>query len=288
MAKKISINILPQLKNWFIEKTSIVTEWNTTSSDDKVASEKLVKTEIDKKIDKTEVTTELAKKLDKTEAETELAKKIDKTSIKTSVTNALTNDDVVGGKAVYDEIKRVEESIPDGITHNDVTDWESATSDFQLISNLETSITNSDTKYPSSKAVQTGLDTKLNTSQKVTSVDNNSTDENVPSAKAVYDLYATIPKWQVSVVASVSELPATGVVGTIYLVKGDGKDKNNYDEYFWNDKAETPGYEKFGGVDLDISSFVTMTDVVDYLGDNGSLTLSDDGELSFNITEPTA
>ena len=275
MAKKLTINIIPQLKNFFIEKTSIITEWGTTSSDTNIASEKLVKTELD-----TKATT--------TELETGLDTKIDKTSIKTSVVESLTNDDVVGGKAVYDEIKRVENEIPDGITHSDVTDWDSATSDFQLKSNLETSISTSDEKYPSSKAVQTGLDEKLNTSQKVTTLDNNSTDNNVPSAKAVYDLYSTIPKWQVSVVASVSDLPSTGVIGTIYLVKGEGKDKNNYDEYFWNDKAETPGYEKFGGIDIDVSSFVTMTDVVNYFGDNGSLTLSDEGELSFNLEEPAS
>ena len=173
-------------------------------------------------------------------------------------------------------------------THSDVSDWDSATSDFQLKSNLETSISTSDEKYPSSKAVQTGLDSKLNTSQKVTTVDNNSSDENVPSAKAVYDLYSTIPKWQVSVVASVSDLPATGVIGTIYLVKGDGKGSNTYDEYFWNDKAETPGYEKFGGIDMDLSSFVTMSDVVSYISDNGSLALSDDGELSLSIVDPVS
>lgn len=30
-----------------------------------------------------------------------------------------------------------------------------------------------------------------------------------------------------------------------------------------------------------------MSQVVEYLGNNGSLTLSDDGELSLNINEPT-
>ena len=343
---KLTLNILPTLKGWFFEKANIVTGWNETVSDEKVPSEKLVKTEIDNA--NTKHTTELADV--KSELETEIATKVPKSAIKSTIAESLTDEELIGGQTLYAELKRLEEDIPDNIkhtditdwdtatagfeessnkvtvigdsasdssypsekavktalgdaktqadkdyaakvhthTHSDVSDWDSATSDFQLKSNLETSISTSDEKYPSSKAVQTGLDSKLNTSQKVTTVDNNSSDENVPSAKAVYDLYSTIPKWQVSVVASVSDLPATGVIGTIYLVKGDGKGSNTYDEYFWNDKAETPGYEKFGGIDMDLSSFVTMSDVVSYISDNGSLALSDDGELSLSIVDPVS
>ena len=93
--------------------------------------------------------------------------------------------------------------------------------------------------------------------------------------------------WEENSESSVTDLPATGALGTIYLVKGTGTDKNTYDEYFWNTASEVPGYEKFGGIDIDVSSFVTMSQVVEYLGNNGSLTLSDDGELSLNINEPT-
>ena len=42
---KISLNILPGLRKWFVEKTSILTAWNTTASDYQIPSEKLVKTE---------------------------------------------------------------------------------------------------------------------------------------------------------------------------------------------------------------------------------------------------
>lgn len=45
---KISLNILPGLRKWFVEKTSILTAWNTTASDSQIPSEKLVKTELDK------------------------------------------------------------------------------------------------------------------------------------------------------------------------------------------------------------------------------------------------
>lgn len=330
---QLKINILPQLKQWFIEKSNLITSWSSTASDDKVASEKLVKTELDKKAVKTDV-------------DTALATKIDKTSIKSSVTNSLTNDDVVGGKALYDKISAVEAGIPEGMEHTDITDWDTATSgfeksankvttindadptdtayptekavksaldaakiiadsdyavklhnhttsdiynwsdatsEFQTIKNLETSISTSSSKYPSSSAVNTALNNKLNTSQKVTSLDENSTDNNVPSAKAVYDLYAGIPKWDVQRIDSVDALPTTGVYGTIYLVSNGGSGKNQYDEYFWNDKGDTPGYEKFDGLEIDISNLVTMDEVIEYIGNNGSLSLDTEGNLSLII-----
>ena len=293
---KISLNILPGLRKWFVEKTSILTAWNTTTSDSKIPSEKLVKTELDKKAVKTDM-------------DTALSGKIDKTSIKTVVNDTLTNDDVVGGKAVYDEIKKVEAGIPSGMKHTDITDWGTATAGFEKSANKATSLASPDnTKYPTTKAVSDGLATaktnadstyatkteltnglnaKIDSSVKTTELSNTSSDTQIPSAKAVYDLYSTIPKWNVQIASSVADLPATGALGTIYLVKGTGKDKNTYDEYFWNTASEIPGYEKFGGIDIDVSSFVTMSQVVEYLGNNGSLTLSDDGELSLNINEPT-
>lgn len=293
---KISLNILPSLRKWFVEKTSILTAWNTNTSDSKIPSEKLVKTELDKKAVKTDM-------------DTALSGKIDKTSIKTVVNDTLTNEDVVGGKAVYDEIKKVEAGIPSGMKHTDITDWDTATAGFEKSANKATSLASpDDTKYPTTKAVSDGLataktnadstyatktelndglDAKIDNSVKTTELSNTSSDTQIPSAKAVYDLYSTIPKWNVQIASSVADLPATGALGTIYLVKGTGKDKNTYDEYFWNTASEIPAYEKFGGIDIDVSSFVTMSQVVEYLGNNGSLTLSDDGELSLNINEPT-
>lgn len=275
----ISVNILPKLKEWFIEKGNLITTWSSTASDTKVASEKLVKNSLDGKIDKTR--------------------------IKTAVNSNLTNDDVVGGKAVYDEIKRVEAGIPTGMKHSDITDWDTATGGFEKRANKATSLASPDnTKYPTTKAVSdglatakttadstyatktelnNGLNTKLNASVKTTELSNTSSDTQIPSAKAVYDLYSTIPKWNVQVVASVAELPTTGTIGTIYLIKGDGKNKNNYDEYFWNDASDAPGYEKFGGIDIDVTGFVKMPEIVEYLENNGSLDLANDGTLSLTI-----
>lgn len=147
--------------------------------------------------------------------------------------------------------------------------------------------TTSDEKVPSEKLVKDGLDAKINVSDRVTSVESTSTDVQVPSAKAVYDLYESIPKWTIQPVESEEKLPATGVVGTIYIVPEEsGSGKNVYKEFFWNDK--TSKYEQFGGVELDISDLVTMKQVVDYIGENGSLALSDAGELSLSIVDPVS
>lgn len=122
----ISVNILPKLKEWFIEKGNLITTWSSNASDTKVASEKLVKNSLDGKIDKT--------------------------SIKTAVNSDLTNDDIIGGKAVYDEIKKVEAGIPTGMKHSDITDWDTATSGFEKSANKATSLSSpSDNKYPTTK-----------------------------------------------------------------------------------------------------------------------------------------
>lgn len=136
-------------------------------------------------------------------------------------------------------------------------------------------------------ALTDGLNTKLNTSAKTTELSNTSSDTQIPSAKAVYDLYSTIPKWHVEMVASIEDLPVTGVIGTIYLVSDSGSGKNQYKEFFWNDSASEPGYEQFGGVEIDVSKFITKKQMTDYLANNSTLTLSADGELALNIVDAT-
>lgn len=259
---KIKTNILPQLKAWFIENSKLITAWTQTPADTNVPSEKLVKDNLDKKIDKT--------------------------AIKTTVNDTLTNNDVVGGKAIYDEIKKVEAGIPSGLKHTDITDWDTATSGFEKGANKATTLSSpNDTKYPTTKAVSDGLSTKIDNSSKTTELSNTSSDAQIPSAKAVYDLYSTIPKWNVEMVAGIEDLPNTGVLGTIYLVSDSGSGKNQYKEFFWNDSASEPGYEQFGGVEIDVSKFITKKQMTDYLANNSTLTLSADGELALNIIDAT-
>ena len=63
---------------------------------------------------------------------------------------------------------------------------------------------------------------------------------------------------------------------------------NEYDEYFWNDSASTPAYEHFGAFTIDISNLVTMDEVLEYINQNGSLSLptsgNDAGYLVFKVT----
>lgn len=272
---KISLNILPALKKWFVEKANVLTVWNTTASDSQIPSEKLVKTELDAKAVKSDV-------------DTALNSKFNKSDIKTVINNTLTDNDIVSGKAVFDEIKKVESGIPSGMTHSDITDWDTATSGFEKGANKATSLASPDNiKYPTTKAVSDGLNTKIDNSSKTTSLTNTSSDTQIPSAKAVYDLYSTIPKWHVEMVASIDELPTTGVIGTIYLVSDSGSGKNQYKEFFWNDSADEPGYEQFGGVEIDVSKFITKKQMTDYLANNNTITLSEDGELALNIVDAT-
>lgn len=272
---KISLNILPALKKWFVEKANVLTVWNTTASDSQIPSEKLVKTELDAKAVKSDV-------------DTALNSKFNKSDIKTVINNTLTDNDIVSGKAVFDEIKKVESGIPSGMTHSDITDWDTATSGFEKGANKATSLASPDNiKYPTTKAVSDGLNTKIDNSSKTTSLTNTSSDTQIPSAKAVYDLYSTIPKWHVEMVASIDELPTTGVIGTIYLVSDSGSGKNQYKEFFWNDSADEPGYEQFGGVEIDVSKFITKKQMTDYLANNSTITLSEDGELALNIVDAT-
>ena len=389
---KIKTNILPQLKAWFIENSKLITAWAQTPADTNIPSEKLVKDNLDKKIDKTSIKTvvndtltnddviggkavydeikkveagipsgmkhtditdwntatagfekstnktttistnnasdvkyptEKAVKLaigdlqthveenypSKTSVNADLNTKIDKTSIKTIITDALTNEDVIGAKANYDEIQTVKADIPTSMTHTQISDWATAKNGFEKGANKATSLASpANTKYPTTKAVSDGLataktnadntyatktelteglNTKLNTSAKTTELSNTSSDTQIPSAKAVYDLYSTIPKWHVEMVASIEDLPNTGVLGTIYLVSDSGSGKNQYKEFFWNDSASEPGYEQFGGVEIDVSKFITKKQMTDYLANNSTLTLSADGELALNIVDAT-
>lgn len=56
----------------------------------------------------------------------------------------------------------------------------------------------------------------------------------------------------------VSELPATGAAGTIYLVSNGGSGTNVYDEYIYVSNA----WEKIGSTAVDLSGYWAKTDLV--------------------------
>lgn len=55
----------------------------------------------------------------------------------------------------------------------------------------------------------------------------------------------------------------TGSAGTIYLVQHTASTGNGFDEYFWNSAGSTPGYEKFGSTDIDLTNYLLKTDVAE-------------------------
>ena len=55
----------------------------------------------------------------------------------------------------------------------------------------------------------------------------------------------------------------TGAAGTIYLVQNTGSGTNSKDEYFWNSAGSTPGYERFGSTDVDLSGYVQSSDLAE-------------------------
>lgn len=216
-----------------------------------------------------------------TNIDTALSNKADSSSLSnyiltskilSDISTATDNTQLVGAKELKDEIDALRGEVPTGVelTANKKSSWSSTTTN---------------TNYPSEKLVKDSLDAKMDDTQLVTSISNTSDDSHVPSAKAVYDYVASVPKWTTQVANTVSNLPQTGSVGVFYLVPNNSsQDKNSYDEYFWNGSA----YEKFGTRDIDISNLVTLDDVLTYINNNGSLSLptsgTDAGYLVFKVT----
>ena len=56
----------------------------------------------------------------------------------------------------------------------------------------------------------------------------------------------------------VSELPATGVKGTIYLLSNNGSKPNIYDEYIYANN----NWEKIGTTDVDLSGYLKDSDAI--------------------------
>ena len=83
----------------------------------------------------------------------------------------------------------------------------------------------------------------------------------------------------------VQALPVTGEKGVIYLVSNSGTTPNIYDEYIWVNNA----FEKIGTTDIDLSDYVTNSDLHDYTAsvaftsENGIEITDDDNSIGFAI-----
>ena len=294
-----------------------VTSWSNTTTDAHYPSEKLTKDSLDNKVDKVNgkgLSTEDYTTAEKTKLsgiETGANKTTVDSSLSSSSTNPVQNKVIKGaldGKADASDLNSYI------LTSKILTDIDTAVDNTQVIGAYEMqqvveelkgqvptgvelqankksswSGTPNNTNYPTEKLVKDSLDDKLDDNQLVTSITNLSDNTHIPSAKAVYDYVASVPKWTTAIYPTFNDLPSVGAVGTFYLVpKTDDDNNNEYDEYFWNDSAQTPGYEHFGAFTIDISNLVTMDEVLEYINQNGSLTLAtsgtDSGYLIFKVT----
>lgn len=294
-----------------------VTSWSNTTTDGHYPSEKLVKDSLDNKVDKVNgkgLSTE-----DYTSAEKTKLSGIETGATKTVIDSALsgTSENPVQNKVIKSALDgKADDSDLNNyiLTSKILTDIDTAVDNTQVIGAYEMqqvvedlkgqvptgvelqanrvsswSGTTTNTHYPTEKLVKDSLDDKLDDNQLVTSISNLSDNTHIPSAKAVYDYVSSVPKWTTAIYPTFNDLPAVGTVGTFYLVpKTDDDNNNEYDEYFWNDSASTPAYEHFGAFTIDISNLVTMDEVLEYINQNGSLSLptsgNDAGYLVFKVT----
>lgn len=79
---------------------------------------------------------------------------------------------------------------------------------------------------------------------------------------AINSALAGITGIDFQVVASYSDLPATGTKGVIYLVPNSGSAPNVYDEYIWVTNGSTSSYEKIGTTAVDLSGYWAKADLV--------------------------
>lgn len=314
---EIKADIVTPLKNTFEEKSKKKSSFGQTPSDDNYPSEKLVKDSLDGKVDKVngkglsteDYTTGEKTKLSGIESEanktvvdsslssssenpvqnkiikgaldnkadsSDLNNYILTSKILTDIDTAVDNTQVIGAYEMQQVVEELKGQVPTGVElqANRVSSWSGTTTN---------------THYPTEKLVKDSLDDKLDDNQLVTSITNLSDNTHIPSAKAVYDYVASVPKWTTAIYPTFNDLPSVGAVGTFYLVPKIGSEqKNEYDEYFWNDSASTPAYEHFGAFTIDISNLVTMEQVLTYINTNGSLSLettgADAGYLVFTIS----
>lgn len=109
------------------------------------------------------------------------------------------------------------------------------------------------------KATSDALDTKASVSANVSTFTNDAgyqTSSQVSSAIAAAIGDITELEYQV-----VQELPVTGEKGTIYLISNSGTTPNVYDEYIWVSSGSSGSYEKIGTTEVDLSNYVTSSDL---------------------------
>lgn len=110
-------------------------------------------------------------------------------------------------------------------------------------SNFNISVNGTNVAIGHGTAAEKGVVTTLDTSA------------NLPTSAAVKTYVDNQAHIKLEKYDSFSDLPKTGVVGTIYLVPDAHSDSNDaYDEYIWNTTLTTPTYEKIGNTDVELTN----------------------------------
>ena len=117
------------------------------------------------------------------------------------------------------------------------------------------------------------------------------TSANLPTSAAVKTYVDNQAHIKLEKYDSFSDLPKTGVVGTIYLVPDAHSDSNDaYDEYIWNTTLTTPTYEKIGNTDVELTNLPYVNAFIsDFNSDSITVfgTKGDGTKVSFNIPAAT-
>lgn len=146
-------------------------------------------------------------------------------------------------------------------------------------SNFNISVNGTNVAIGHGAAAEKGVVTTLDTSA------------NLPTSAAVKTYVDNQAHIKLEKYDSFSDLPKTGVVGTIYLVPDAHSDSNDaYDEYIWNTTLTTPTYEKIGNTDVELTNLPYVnalswdfdSDYITVFGTKG-----DGTKTSFNIPAAT-
>ena len=146
-------------------------------------------------------------------------------------------------------------------------------------SNFNISVNGTNVAIGHGAAAEKGVVTTLDTSA------------NLPTSAAVKTYVDNQAHIKLEKYDSFSDLPKTGVIGTIYLVPDTHSDSNDaYDEYIWNTTLTTPTYEKIGNTDVELTNLPYVnafssdfdSDYITVFGTKG-----DGTKVSFNIPAAT-
>lgn len=291
------------ISDLYVAKSDIETDIENATANTKVAGAKAVKDAIDSKADALDIPTKTSDLTNDsgfiTDANiptnvsdltndvpyliaSDITGKEDKTNKVSSWSSTTNNTRYPSEKLVKDSLDdKISKSATSGLVKNDGTiDTNTYLTTHQDISGKENtsnkvstwSSTTNNTRYPSEKLVKDSLDTKISKSSTTGLVKNDGTIDTTQ-----YLTSADITdKIEIQVLATASDLPATGSANVFYFVPSTSSESQNaYDEYVWVNGA----YEKVGVQKVDLTGYVKVSELKDHI--SGEITSTGDLNLIF-------